>query len=140
MVDRKGSLLAVLLVSSALTSCGRREDQGWDTGQPTRYCVDRQGQRVPDAECANDQRAQGTGGISPFLWYYLGTLNSGQRYYVPPIGGPASGGGYMPLSGLGYRYAPASSGESARGFAPVTRGGFGAIGGGFGGGFGGAGE
>lgn len=119
--ERKISLVAVLLVSSALTAGCDRHNQEWSSGEPTRYCVDRQGRRVPDDQCG---RTYAGGGASPFLWYYLGSM-AGRRSYVPAMGGYAAGGGYAPIAGVRYG-APASG---ARGFSgAVARGGFGGIG------------
>jgi hypothetical protein len=129
MLDRRFSLAAVLMVSSALASCGRQDDQGWNATQPARYCVDRQGQRVPDQQC----NSGGAGVGNAFLWYYLGSLNSQRSYYVPPIGGSAVGGSFRPAAGVPYVSAPLSSEEGGgRGFTPVSRGGFGATGEGIG--------
>ena len=128
---RLPSLTAVILVSSALAgaaACSRPQvgEQGWNQG-PSRYCTDRRtGVRVPESECAPG--AYHGGGVSPFLFYYLGTLNS--RTYVP-IGGRAFGGGYAPVSGVSYRGAPtvsAASFSAARAASVSARGGFGGIG------------
>ena len=128
----KRELTAVLLVSSALSgaACSRRQDQAWDA--PARYCVDhRTGQRVADEQCAPG--GYRGAGVNPFLFYYLGTLNS--RTYVP-VGGYAAGGGYAPVSGVRYSAAPTVSSEAFSASAPSARGGFGGTAAGEGGGAG----
>ena len=107
------SLTMVLAVAGALSGCDRQEDKGWDSAaQPTRVCVDQQGKRVPENECAT----QHTGvGVSPFLWYYLGTLGRGS--YAPSYGGMVTGGSYRASPGVSYGAAPAAGG--------IVRGGFG---------------
>ncbi|HLZ83731.1 MAG TPA: hypothetical protein VKQ54_09210 [Caulobacteraceae bacterium] len=108
MSVRSGSLMAVLLVASALTGCEKRNvDDAWESDEPVRYCVDAAGHRVPDEHCNS---ADGRVGRA-FLWYYLGTINNSRRYYVPPLGAAASGGSFAPEPGVSY--------------SSVTRGGFG---------------
>jgi hypothetical protein len=122
-VSRKPALLAVLLVSSALAGCERGgAEQGWATEEPTRFCTDASGKRVADQEC---ERPRSGGGVSPFLWYYLGSLQGRNRYTIPAVGAVARGGGIAPSPGINYS-------SSDRSFM-VTRGGFGRFGGVFGG-------
>jgi hypothetical protein len=118
-------LTTVLAVSAAvLGACDK--DNGWDSAQqPTRVCVDAQGHRVPEDQCARPH----AGGVSPFLWYYLGTLNRG--YGVPGYGGLVGGGSFRAAPGTAYGFAPASG---------ISRGGFGGTAGSFGGAGEGAGE
>ena len=125
--DRNFSLVAVLLVSSALTGGCDRRNQEWSADGPTRYCVDQQGRRVPDGQCG---RTYAGGGASPFLWYYLGSM-AGRRSYVPALGGSAAGGGYAPMGGVRYG-APVFGGRGVSGAGSVARGGFGGIGAGMG--------
>ena len=111
MSVNSGSLLAVLLVASALTGCERRNvDDAWDVDNPVRYCVDADGHRVRDENC----QTTSTGVNGAFLWYYLNSMNNQGRYYVPPVGAVASGGSYTPAAGVPY--------------ASVARGGFGGTG------------
>ena len=88
-VETKFSLVAVLLVSSALTASCDRGNQGWSADGPTRYCVDRQDRRVAEDQCG---RRYAGGGTSPFLYYYLGSI-AGRRSSVPRIGGAGLGAG-----------------------------------------------
>ena len=125
--EKKISLVAVLLVSSALTASCDRGNQEWSADGPTRYCVDQQGRRVPDEQCG---RTYAGGGVNPFLWYYLGSM-AGRRSYVPAMGGYAAGGGYAPVAGVRYG-APAFGGRGFSGASSVARGGFGGIGAGMG--------
>jgi hypothetical protein len=130
-------LTAVLAISATvLAGCDRKSDD-WQasstTDKPTRVCVDKDGKRVPDAQCPPPGQqvvhSGGSGIGTAFLWYYIGS-QMGRSYAVPPMGRPVTGGGYVPTSGMSYGSAPASA---------VSRGGFGGIGRGFGG-AGGAGE
>ncbi|WP_375394202.1 hypothetical protein [uncultured Sphingomonas sp.] len=117
---------AALLVSG----CGQR-DNGWTATDNTAICTDRQGNRVPDAEC---QRHVGGGGMgTAFLWYYLGR-NSVIPYYGQHVGG----GSFRPAAGAAYARAPAGSAMTRS--AAISRGGFGSSARGFGGFGGGAGE
>jgi len=112
------SLTAVLAVSAAMLA-GCDQDNGWGDGQgPVRVCVDQQGRRVAEDQCATPR----PGGGNPFLWYYLGRLNRGAG--VPAYGGAVSGGSYQASSGVSYGSAPA---------AGISRGGFGSTAEGFGG-------
>lgn len=120
--EKTFSLVAVLLVSSALTSRCDRKNQEWSAAGPTRYCVDQQGRRVPDDQCG---RTHAGGGVSPFLWYYLGSM-AGRRSYVPAIGGYAAGGGYAPIGGVRYG-APVFGARGVSAAGGVARGGFGVI-------------
>ena len=120
--EKTFSLVAVLLVSSALAAgCdqGRKE---WSADGPARFCVDQSGRRVPDDQCGRSY----AGGGNPFLWYYLGSM-VGRRSYVPAMGGYAAGGGYAPVSGVRYA-APAFGARGFSGASGVARGGFGGIG------------
>ena len=116
------SLTMVLAVAGALSGCDRKEDKGWDSaGAPTRVCVDQQGRRVPEDQCGAPRTTGG--GVSPFLWYYLGTLGRGS--YAPGYGGLVGGGSYRPSPSVSYGAAPAEGG--------IARGGFGATAHSFGG-------
>ncbi len=103
-----GRLTAVLAAAAAAAGCHQNRD--WQASNtPARVCVDDQGRRMPDEDCA--QRRGGSR-----LWYYFSGLNRGAR--PPPLGGRVSGGSVIPTAGLAYRDAPGG----------VLRGGFGAIG------------
>lgn len=131
MVKRFGSrttalrLTAVLAVASAAAAGCERKDDWQGSSNATRVCVDYQGHRVPDDQCAAPRPA---GGVSPFLWYYLGTQAARQGYGVPAVGGFVAGGGYTPQAGTAYTAAPAT-GISRGGFGGTARS-FGGLGGG----------
>jgi hypothetical protein len=111
-------LTTVLAVSAAVLG-GCDKDNGWGAAQqPTRVCVDAQGHRVPEDQC---ERPHG-GGVSPFLWYYLGSLN--RNYGAPGYGGVVTGGSFRPAPGVAYGFAPSTG---------IARGGFGGTAGSFGG-------
>lgn len=112
MSVKSGSLMAVVLVSAALSACGDKKTASWGEGDSVRYCTDAQGHRVPDQQC------QTHSGGNPFLWYYLGRLSAQGARQIPPIGGIAAGGAYRPTTGISY----SSPSEAA------ARGGFGATG------------
>lgn len=114
----------VLAVASALASCDGRDDNGWGSGgQATRVCVDQQGKRVAENACAAPHAG---GGLSPFLWYYLGTR--GRPAYAPAYGGRVAGGSYQPEPGTSYRGAPAAGGVARGGFGGTAES-FGGVGG-----------
>ncbi len=118
------SLTIVLAVAGALSGCDRHEDKGWDAaGEPTRVCVDQQGKRVPESQCGAEHTG---GGVSPFLWYYLGTLGRGA--YAPGYGGLVGGGSYRPTPGVAYGAAPAAGGILRGGFGGTAHS-FGGVGG-----------
>jgi hypothetical protein len=105
-------LTAVLAVSGAfLAGCDDHSHDWQASTGPVRVCTDLRGQRVPDDQCAAPYHGVGA---SPFLWYYLGSLN--QRSMVPPLGVPVTGGSYNPAPGVAYH-----------GTASITRGGFGGL-------------
>jgi hypothetical protein len=116
-------LTMVLTVAGALSGCDQHKDQGWEASAgPTRVCVDQQGKRVPEDQCAANRPA---GGVSPFLWYYLGSLNRGG--YAPAYGGVVGGGSYQPRPGVVYGALP--PGGIARGGFGATARSFGGLGG-----------
>jgi hypothetical protein len=118
------SLTMALAVAGAVGGCDRDQNKDWQaSNQPTRVCVDQQGHRVPENQCG--QPVHTGGGVSPFLWYYLGTL--GARSYVPAYGGAVSGGSFAPAAGVRYGAAPAG-GISRGGFGGTARS-FGGVGG-----------
>jgi hypothetical protein len=98
-----------LVASAMLASCGQATpqvgDQSWTTDQPTQLCVDQQGNRVPESECAN-QRVR-TGYRPNYLWYYM---MRGNR--VPAYGEhiAVGQGSYQPVAAT--RYTPASTVET----------------------------
>jgi hypothetical protein len=121
------TLATVLAASAAIAGCGRNDDWQASNGA-ARVCVDAQGRRVTDEECG---RPRTGGGVSPFLWYYLGTLN---HQNAPAFGQTAYGGSFIPTNGVTYRSATPTG---------VVRSGFGETAariGSFGRGFGGGGE
>ena len=122
---------AALLVAGC--SRPQEQDNGWTASQDTAVCVDKQGQRVRDAQCPQQRVAHsGGGGMasgmgSAFLWYYLA-----RNAVLPPYGGRVAGGSFTPMAGRSYARAPAYSRAAARG-GSIARGGFGASARGFGG-------
>jgi hypothetical protein len=110
-------LTMVLTVAGALSGCDSHKDQGWEASTgPTRVCVDQQGKRVPEDQCGADHPAGGR--VSPFLWYYLGSLNRGG--YAPGYGRAVSGGSYQPRPGVVYS-APSQNGIARGGFGATAR-------------------
>ncbi len=102
-------LTAVLAVSGAfLAGCDDHSHEWQASTGPVRVCTDLRGQRVPDDQCAAPYHGAGA---SPFLWYYLGTLN--RRTMLPPLGVPVTGGSYNPAPGVSY--------------PSISRGGFGGL-------------
>ncbi|HEX8300641.1 hypothetical protein [Sphingomonas sp.] len=123
-----GAMAAALL---ALPGCSREER--WDdvvADKDTAVCVDKEGKRVEDAQCAR-QPAVHAGGSNAFLWYYLGR-NSRVPYYGDSIRDAryANSGSYQPRAGGSYGYAP-SDANMTRSQA-VSRGGMGSRGRSFG--------
>ncbi len=125
------ALAATLLAAG----CQQQPDNGWTADRDTAVCVDRAGKRVPDAQCPRTAYAGQSGGVSPFLWYYLGRSAS-----VPYYGEPVRGGSFAMRPGSSYSRAPAFTAVTRAG--AISRGGFGssAHGGEGGGHGGGAGE
>ena len=105
-----GALASAIL----LAGCDRHDD--WTAQRDTAVCVDRQGNRVPDAQCGRP--AGYGGGGNAFLWYYLGRNSP-----IPPYGARAYGGGFTRTSGATYFHAPVSTDLTAE--QAVSRGGFG---------------
>ncbi len=110
------SLTMALAVAGVMSGCDRGDNSWSDTGQASRVCVDQQNMRVREDKC--ETLVPVGGGISPYSWYYLGTLNRG--LYAPGYGGTVSGGSYRASPGVSYAEAPAAGG--------IARGGFGATG------------
>lgn len=114
------AIAAALLASG----CGRREPEpdGWTAQTDTAICTDREGRRVPDDKCPRQTVASTThhgGGVSPFLWYFLG-----RSAVIPPYGERARGGSFGGVAGMRYARAPANTAVTRAG--AVSRGGFGA--------------
>jgi len=97
----------VLAVATAfVTGCERKPADQWEASAgPARVCADLRGQRVDDDRCNEPHVGVGS---SPFLWYYLGTLNRPTR--LPPYGAMVGGGSYSPAPGVFYRDAPVRGG------------------------------
>jgi hypothetical protein len=113
-----GARLAGVLAAASAVLAGCDQNNGWQgSSNAARVCVDRENNRVPEAQCA----AVHPGGVNPFFWYYVGRMASGG---VPGYGGHVGGGSFSPMSGVSYGAAPASG---------IARGGFGGTGGGEGG-------
>jgi hypothetical protein len=114
---KKFDLILTTAVASAilLTGCSRSDD--WNTNRDTAVCTDRQGHRVPDANCERSAHGGGGGG-NPFLWYYLGRNSA-----IPPYGERPFGGSYTRTAGATYFHAPVSTDFTRS--AVISRGGFG---------------
>lgn len=108
-----------LLAASAMTlaACDDHSDH-WIAQQDTQICVDKGGNRVPDADCQNYHGGGGGGAGSAFLWYYLGRSSA-----VPYYGERVSGGSFTRTSGATYFHAPVSTAMTRS--AAIARGGFG---------------
>ena len=124
----------------ALPGCSGGDD--WNdevvADRDTAVCVDQNGVRVDDAQCARQQTATGGyhgggGGGNAFLWYYLGR-SSAVPYYGDSINDRrfAGRGSFEPRQGVAYARAPASTGMTRS--RAVSRGGLGSSGRYFGGG------
>jgi len=107
-----------LVAASAMTlaACDQQPDQ-WTAQQDTQICVDKSGNRVPDADCQNYHPGGGAVG-NAFLWYYLGRSSA-----VPYYGERVSGGSFTRTAGATYFHAPVSTAMTRS--AAVARGGFG---------------
>ena len=121
----------------ALPACSSGDDWNEDVvaDSDTAVCVNKEGVRVDDSQCAPRQAASGYhgGGMgSAFLWYYIGR-NSAVPYYGDSVREPRfSGGSYKAQPNTHYDPAPASSRMTRS--AAVSRGGLGSSGHGYGGG------
>ncbi|WP_375383022.1 hypothetical protein [uncultured Sphingomonas sp.] len=134
----KADLKITTALAATLLAAGcQRQDNGWTADRDTAICVDRSGKRVPDAQCPRTAEAGHGGGVSPFLWYYLGRSS-----VVPYYGDPVRGGSFTGRAGTSYGRAPAEVAMTRS--AAISRGGFGSSAqggeGGEGGGHGAAGE
>jgi len=110
-----------LVAASAMTlaACDDQPNQPdqWIAQQDTAICVDKSGNRVPDADCQTYHG--GGGGVgTAFLWYYLGRSSA-----VPYYGERVSGGSFTRTAGATYFHAPVGTAMTRS--AAVARGGFG---------------
>jgi hypothetical protein len=115
-------------VAAALLAggCDRQpRDNGWTTAQDTAVCTDRQGNRVPDANCRQTRYAHGGG--SAFAWYFLA-----RNARLPFLGERVGGGSYARNPAARYAFAPAATAVTRSG--AISRGGFGSAARFFGGG------
>lgn len=105
----------------ALPGCSR--DKGWEevtADNDTAVCVDKEGKRVEDAQCMRQNTAHSGGGVSPFLWYYLGR-NSRVPYYGDSVRDTRfAGGSYQARAGGNYMLAPSEANVTRS--AAVSRG------------------
>ena len=113
----------------ALNACSNA-DEDVIADDDTAVCVDREGKRVDDSQCApqtaTNNHYHGGGGSSAFLWYYIGR-NSAVPYYGDSIRDSRfAGGSYDRRPGANYRPAPASTRMTRS--AAVSRGGLGSSG------------
>lgn len=123
---RKIDLVITTALASAFLLAGCRRNDDWTAQRDTAVCVDRQSNRVPDADCPRTAYSGGAGG-SPFLWYYLGRNST-----IPYYGERAYGGGFTRTAGATYFHAPVDTGFTRS--AVISRGGFGESAHSFGGG------
>jgi len=112
------TLNLTLVAASAVTlaACDQHQPDQWIAQQDTAVCVDRSGNRVPDADCQNYHPGAGVG--TAFLWYYLGRSSA-----VPYYGERVAGGSFTRTAGATYFHAPVSTAMTRS--AAVARGGFG---------------
>ena len=112
-----------LAAASAITlaACDQPAAEQWTAEQDTAICADRNGTRVPDAQCQTQAHHNGIGaGVSSaFLWYYLG-----RNSMVPYYGERVRGGSFTRTAGATYFHAPARTAMTRS--AAISRGGFGA--------------
>lgn len=122
----------------ALPGCSSRDDWNEDVvaDRDTAVCVDKNGVRVDDSQCAPRQQQAyhgGGGGMgSAFLWYYIGR-NAAVPYYGDSVRDQRfSGGSYTARANTRYEPSPVAS-RMTRSTA-VSRGGLGRSGSHYGGG------
>lgn len=125
----KSELKITTAIAAALLAgaCSQQQDNDWgETAErDTAICTDRNGQRVPEANC--QQRAHAGSGVgNAFLWYYLGRSS-----VIPYYGDRVGGGSYQRSAGTPYFRAPATASMTRS--AAIARGGFGSSAHGFGG-------
>lgn len=130
--------MTTAMAAALLALPGCSSDNGWEevvADNDTAVCVDKDGKRVEDSQCMQQQASASTGGhggVSPFLWYYLGR-SSRVPYYGDSVRDPRfSGGSYQQRAGASYFLAPEASRMTRS--AAVSRGGMGSRGRFFGGG------
>lgn len=133
----KTELRITTAIAAALLAgaCSQQNDDDWgETAQrATAICTDRNGQRVPEANCQQQRVAGGGGAANAFLWYYLARSS-----VIPYYGDRVGGGSFQRSANTPYFRAPAAAAMTRA--TAISRGGFGASARGFGGGHGGAGE
>jgi hypothetical protein len=114
----------------ALPGCSNEPEWNGDvtTDRDTAICVNKEGERVDDDQCARHSHAgggyHGGGGSNAFLWYYLGR-QSAVPYYGESIHDRrfAGRGSFQAQSGAVYHAAPAETRMSRS--RAVSRGGLG---------------
>ena len=110
-----------LAAASAITlaACDQPAKE-WTAEQDTAICADRNGTRVPDAQCqAQSQNHHiGAGVGTAFLWYYLG-----RNSMIPYYGERVRGGSFTRTPGATYFHAPVRTAMTRS--AAISRGGFG---------------
>jgi hypothetical protein len=111
------NLTLVAATAVTLAACDQPADHVI-AQQDTAVCVDKSGNRVPDADCQNYHGGGGSGVASAFLWYYLGRSSA-----VPYYGERVSGGSFTRTAGATYFHAPVRTAMTRS--AAVARGGFG---------------
>ena len=115
-IELKFTLVAA--AAALTTACQPDQPKQWTAQQDTAVCVDKQGNRVPDGQCAPQGAYHGGGGGNAFLWYYLGRQSA-----IPYYGERVGGGSFTRTASATYFHAPV--GASMTRSAAVSRGGFG---------------
>jgi hypothetical protein len=140
---KKQLTMTTAMAAALIALPGCSSNNGWDdeavADRDTAVCVDKEGKRVDDDLCNDNDRGRayhgggGSGVASAFLWYYLGR-NSRLPYYGESIHDRrfANRGSFQPAAGARYAEAPPAT-RMTRSQA-VSRGGLGSSGRSFGGG------
>jgi hypothetical protein len=115
---KKDLKITTAIAGALLAGACQQQPDEWTAQRDTAVCTDRQGHRVPDANCQRQSYASHGGGGNAFLWYYLGR-NSAVPYY----GEQVRGGTFSRAPGRSYFQAP--TGSSMTRTAAISRGGFG---------------
>lgn len=110
-------LTSTILASlAACSSQPSMDEDGWTSDRETAICVNKEGQRIDDDACDDDDGSNGM--ATAAMWYFIGA-NSRVPYY----GERAYGGSTVRKSGVSYYKAPAATQVTKS--QAVSRGGFG---------------
>lgn len=96
---KKICLLSLLALAACGPSNNQNQQQAWNDGNSSvQVCMNKTtGQRIPDDQC--QQASYNNGGISPFVWFYLGSQMAVPAYYSAI---PSYYGSYAPMRGYHY--------------------------------------